>query len=372
VTKVAVIGGGVVGVAVTRALALAGVEATLLERLERLAGGASGGNSGILHTGFDSPAGELESRLIQRGAELREGLLDTLGVPVWRCGARMTPRDEEQRAAVLELHENARAAGIETTLGARGDLHVPGESVTDPVLYTRALAACAVAAGAELRLGARVVGLEARGAEIEVAIEGDARPLRVEVVVNCAGLYADEIARMVGDDRFAIYPRKGEFLVFSQPGGRLEEILLPIPSKLGKGVLVFPTVDGHVIAGPTAREREDKEDRSVEGDARELILTRALSICPSLAGQEPIAAYAGLRPAGRGVNYVIEPSPNAERLLHVAAIRSTGLSACLGIAEHVLALLAGRGLVEPRPAPTSPRMQRVPDADGSPWWKLAR
>src|ERR1700682_5716546 len=110
-------------------------------------------------------------------------------------------------------------------------------------------------------------------------------------------------------------------------GEPLEQILLPVPSPLGKGVLVFPTIDREIIAGPTAREREDKRDWSVEADAAELILARAIGMYPPLQRAEQIGAYAGLRPAGRNANYVIESSRTLPGLIHVAAIRSTGLSA---------------------------------------------
>ncbi len=144
-TQVAVIGGGVVGCAVAHALARRGVEAVLLEAELGLALGASGTNSGILHTGFDSTPGELETRLILRAAALREELLDELGVSVWRCGARLTPGGAEEHAAVARLAENARANGVEIRLGQDGTLIVPGESVSDPVAYVHALAGAAQA-----------------------------------------------------------------------------------------------------------------------------------------------------------------------------------------------------------------------------------
>ncbi len=165
-----------------------------------------------------------------------------------------------------------------------------------------------------------------------------------------------------------VYPRKGEFLVFRPPpGAGLEQILLPVPSELGKGVLVFPTTDRLLIAGPTAREREDKRDWSVELDAAELILPAARRMYPALDLADRIGAYAGLRPAGRGANYVISSSGALPALLHVAAIRSTGLSASLGIGEYVVSLLADRALIEPehpRPLPAPPAR-----APAHPWWE---
>ncbi|HWW89849.1 MAG TPA: FAD-dependent oxidoreductase [Solirubrobacteraceae bacterium] len=369
-TRVAVIGGGVVGCAVAHALARRGVEVVLLEAETALALGASGTNSGILHTGFDSPPGELETRLILRSAALREELLGELGVPVWRCGARLAPDGDDEQSEVRRLAERAGANGVEARLLSDGSLTVPGEAVTDPVAFVHALAAAARAGGTEVRLGTRVSGLSrAPGQELLLELVSG-EPLRARAAVNCAGLFADEVAHLAGENPVRIYPRKGEFLVFSAPRGEtLERILLPVPGALGKGVLVFPTLDREVVAGPTAREREDKQDWSVEADASELILPRAIRMYPALERAVQIGAYAGLRPAGRDANYVIEASQTLPWLVHVAAIRSTGLSASLGIAEHVVGMLAEQGAIEPRPPrplPVAPQ----PTPAGR-WWQRA-
>lgn len=376
---VAVIGGGVVGAAVARALAARGTSVVLIEAAPGLALGASGTNSGILHTGFDSIAGELETELLLRAAQLRPALLERLAVPVLVCGARLAPHDSAERRAVAALLANARANGVSAELDADGALHVPDESVTDPVALVHALAADAQHHGAEVRLGAAVEAIEPAAAgslSLSLAgggagssgvgvdggvgdggvggggVGGGGGRVRVRAAVNCAGLFADEVARMAGDDSFSVYPRKGEFLVFDPPsGGRLAEILLPVPTARGKGVLVFPTVDGQVIAGPTARDREDKRAWSVEPDAAELISCKATRAWPPLADCTLAGSYAGLRPAGRGVNYVIERSRALPSLVHVAAIRSTGLSASLAIGEFVARMLADAGLVATEPEP---------------------
>ncbi len=370
-THVAVIGGGVVGCAVAHALARRGVEVVLLEAELGLALGASGSNSGILHTGFDSAPGELETQLILRSAALREELLDELGVSVWRCGARLAPSSEEERAAVARLAENARANEVEVLLEENGSLTVPGETVSDPVAYVHTLAGAAQAGGATIVLGARVRGISAaEGGCLAMTLDTGER-LRVRAAVNCAGLYADELARSAGDKLPDVYPRKGEFLVFAAPQDPpLEQILLPVPSALGKGVLVFPTLDRRaLIAGPTAREREDKRDRSVEADAAELILAKARRMYPALEGLEPIGSYAGLRTAGRDANYVIEGSRTLPALVHVAAIRSTGLSASLGIGEYVVAMLAEAGAISPGPVRALPTP--APPAPNDRWWERA-
>ncbi|MEN3282754.1 MAG: glycerol-3-phosphate dehydrogenase [Solirubrobacteraceae bacterium] len=363
---VAVIGGGVVGAAVTYALARRGVSAVLLEAQDELALAASGTNSGILHTGFDSMPGELETRLIMRAGELRDAVVDELGVPVLRCGAVLRPRvGGGDAATIASLAAAARANGVAVTVRDDRSLHVPGEAVTDPVVYTLALAGAAAAAGADVRTGARVQAIERGGGPLVLRAGDDA--VACDLAVNCAGLHADFVARLVGDDSFEIYPRKGEFLVFDSPTGRpLAEILLPVPTKRTKGVLVFPTIDGKVVAGPTAHDQTDKDDWTVRDEGRAEVLAKAAAMLPELEGREPIAAYAGLRPAGRDANYVIGPSPACSQMINVAAIRSTGLTASLGIAEHVVGLLAGQGLELGADRPLAPASGPAPSG---PWWR---
>lgn len=342
-TRVAVIGAGVVGSAVALALARRGAQVTVLEAEREPGLAASGTNSGILHTGFDSAPGELETDLIIRSAKLRDPMLEVLGVPVLRCGAEMRQANDVEREAVAVLAANAARNGVRVTHRDNGVLEVPGEAVTDPVRFTLALAAAATRHGAELRTGFAVDAI--RVDDDRLLIESAEREeLDFAIGVNCAGLGAGRVARMVGDDSFTIFPRKGEFLVFDPSDGPPESILLPVPTKRTKGVLVFPTIDGKVVAGPTAIDGDDPGDWSVRTEAREEIVDRARTIYPPLAAAEPVFAYAGLRPAGRGSNYVIGPSPACARLINVAAIRSTGLTASLGIAERVAGLVGAAGV----------------------------
>jgi glycerol-3-phosphate dehydrogenase len=354
-----------VGSATALALARRGASVIVLEAEIEAGMAASGTNSGILHTGFDSVPDELETELILRAARLRDPVLEGLGVPVRRCGAVVRPRDDSERRTVAALEANARRNGVEASLREDGALAVPGEAITDPVAYTLGLVAAARRHGAELRFGFRVAAVERNDGFRLFDVGGE--EVSTQLIVNCAGLRADEVASLCGDESFEVYPRKGEFLVFDSPGETpLERILLPVPTKRTKGMLVFPAIDGHVIAGPTAVDGEDKDDWSVRPEARAEILRSVTPMWPALEGAEPVAEYAGLRPAGRGVNYLIGPSAACPRLVNVAAIRSTGLTASLGIAERVSAIVGGLGValgdeqpLRPGPAPEL----------GSPWWR---
>ncbi len=360
------IGAGVVGCAVALALARRGATVALLEAEPEPGLGASGTNSGILHTGFDSPPGELETELILASGAMRDDLLDALGIPVLRCGALMRAADESQWATVSAEAATARRNGVAVIEPGRGTLEIPGETVTDPVAYVLALAAEAQRHGAVLRTRFRVAAID-RGSDGLTVRAPDGTAVQGAVAVNCAGLEADEVARLVGDESFSIFPRKGEFLVFDPPPGeQLERILLPVPSAHTRGVLVFPTIDGHVIAGPTAVDQDDKRDWSVRAEATAEIMPKAISMYPALRAAEPVAAYVGLRPAGRGVNYMIGPSPACPKLVNVAAIRSTGLSASLGIGQRVAEIVGSLGVgLGPEQALRGGEPPRVE----GPWWQ---
>lgn len=364
--EVAIVGAGVVGSAVALALARRGATVAIVEADPEPALAASATNSGIMHTGFDSKPGELETELILRSAVLRSHVINALKVPVLHCGALVRARTPAEQGSVAELAENARRNGVPAILDRNGALSIPGETVTDPVAFTLALAGAAERQGAQLFTSWRVAAIEQAASKLTLEADSGER-LSARILVNCAGLSADAVARLAGDDSFAIYPRKGEFLVFEPPNNEpLGHILLPIPSTSTKGVLVFPTIDGMVVAGPTAVDQIDKDDWAVRPEARAEILPKAAAMYPPLVDAEPVFAYAGLRPAGRGVNYLIARSRTSEQLINVAAIRSTGLSASLGIAERVAELVAARGIQlapekELEPHPTSP--------PAGPWWR---
>ena len=341
---------------------------TLLEAEPEPGLAASGTNSGIVHTGFDSAPGELETRLILRSAELRDPVLEALGIPVLRCGALLRPGrrrgalDRGTAGAERRAQRGGGGARAPTARsGARRGRDRSGR------LHAARWSAPRERLGAEVRTGWRVAALRRVTDGLELEAAGGER-LRARVIVNCAGLHADEVARTGRRRLVRDLPAQG-----GVPGVRparrppLERILLPVPTAGTKGVLVFPTLDGKVVAGPTAVDREDKDDWSVRPEAAERDPAKAVRMYPPLEGAEPIAAYAGLRPAGRGVNYADRPVAGVPGLVNVAAIRSTGLTASLGDRRARGGLVAGLGVRARRPRPPLPSAGRR-QRDG-PWWR---
>lgn len=363
----AIVGAGVVGCAVALELARHGVSVALLEAESEPALAASGTNSGILHTGFDSPAGELETELILASNRARGSLVRSLGIPVVRCGAVIRAGHKGGRERLAAIAEAARRNKVTVRRPDDHTLQIPDEAVTDPALYTLALAAEAKRQGAELRTGFALAAVDRSGRALNLRA-ANGHTVGCRALVNCAGLRADAVASLLGDDSFSIYPRKGEFLVFEPPDGPLAQILLPIPGERTRGVLVFPTLDGKIIAGPTAVDLVDKDDWSVRPQARDEVVAKAVPMYPALAQAEPLAAYAGLRPAGRGVNYLIARSRACPDLINVAAIRSTGLSASSGIALRVTRLVGTLGIR--LGARRKLQGGELPPLD-APWWRRA-
>jgi glycerol-3-phosphate dehydrogenase len=219
-------------------------------------------------------------------------------------------------------------------------LAVPDESVICPWTVPLAFATEAVRSGVELRLGTRVTGVTA--ADDGFVLSATGGPLRCRWAVNAAGLGSDIVDRMFGGEGFTIRPRKGELIVFDKLARRLlHSIVLPVPTARTKGVLVAPTVYGNVLVGPTAEDVEDRADLSTTAAGLSSLLAAGRKILPGLAAEEVTASYAGLRAATDHSDYVIRVSG---RYACAAGIRSTGLSAALGIAEHVVAELAEAGL----------------------------
>ncbi|MDQ0792617.1 FAD-dependent oxidoreductase [Streptomyces sp. B1I3] len=355
---VTVVGAGVVGAAIARELAGHRLRTALVEASDDVGNGTSKANTAILHTGFDAVPGSLEGRLVREGHELLAAYAARTGIPVERVGALLVAWDDEQLATLPGLlakaarngYHAARLIGAQELRerephlgpGALGALEVPDESIICPWTTPLAFATQAVRAGVHLHLNCRVRGIagDAGGHTLSTS----RGPLRTRYLVNAAGLYADEVDRLLGHEEFTVTPRRGQLIVFDKLArGLVDHILLPVPTAAGKGVLVAPTVFGNVLLGPTS---EDLDDRTATGSTAEglhLLREKGRRIVPALLDEEVTAVYAGLRAGTGQEDYRIRDHPG-RRYVTVGGIRSTGLTASMAIARHVTGLLAGIGL----------------------------
>ncbi|MGW1805227.1 FAD-dependent oxidoreductase [Streptomyces sp. NPDC002078] len=355
---VAIVGAGVVGCAVARELARhPGLGVALVEAQDDVGQGTSKANTAILHTGFDAAPGTLEARLVREGYDRLGAYAAEAGIPVERVGALLVAWDEEQLAALPRLAAKAERNGYHDTRrlgpeelyarephlgpGALGALHVPGESIICPWTTTLAYATQAVHAGVDLHLKTAVHGLSRDAGHLLTTSRGT---LRARYLVNAAGLHADTLDRLLGHEDFTVTPRRGQLLVYDKFARPLvRHILLPVPTALGKGVLVAPTVYGNVLLGPTAEDLDDKRATGSTADGLDGLRTKGRRILPALLDEEVTAVYAGLRAATGQEDYRIAAHPE-QTYVTVGGIRSTGLTASLAIAAHVTGLLADSGL----------------------------
>ena len=365
---VAVIGAGVVGCAVARRLALSGLRTVVVERAVDILAGASKANSALLHTGFDAPPDSLELLCMREGYAEYLAIRERLNLPLLETGAVVVAWSEADLPRLEGIEAQARVNGVadvrrlsRTELLDRephlateclGALLVPGEHVIDPWSAPLAYLRQAVEHGAVVRFDSEVLGGElARGLW---TVRTSTGPVAAQFVVNCAGLFGDLVEeRLLGDTAMTIRPRKGQFVVFDKAAAKLlRTIILPVPSERTKGVVLARTIFGNLLVGPTAEEQDDRERATVEHAQLAALIDKAVAMVPALAGMPVTSTYAGLRPATERKEYRLRHEPERQWLT-VGGIRSTGLTAALGLAAHVARLLGveaptGDGLAWPR------------------------
>jgi glycerol-3-phosphate dehydrogenase len=271
--NVCVIGGGVVGCAIARELSHYKLSVALVEAANDVGTGTSKANTAILHTGFDTTPGSLESKLLARGYERMEAYAADTDIPVERTGALLVAWNHEQGDRLPLIIETAHENGVhdlevltdqqvydrEPNLGrgVTAGVLVPGESIICPFTPVLAYVTEAIENGLELFLENKVTAIEIE-ADCSTVVTNRQR-IRARWVINAAGLYADAIDAMIGTPAFSVTPRRGQLIVFDRLARSLiSHIILPIPTERTKGVLVSPTVFGNILLGPTAEDLEDK------------------------------------------------------------------------------------------------------------------
>lgn len=380
---VAVVGAGVVGCAIARALGHHELDVALVEAREDIGASTSKANTAILHTGFDAKLGSIEAGLVRRGYALLRDYAVATGIPVEPLGALLVAWDAEQLAALPGLRASAERNGYgESRIlspwdvytrephlgpGALGALAVPGECIICPWTTSLAFATEAVRDGVVLLLGTQVRGVERR--EDWHVLRTSRGELRARWLVNAAGLFSDSVDRMMGHRGFTVTPRRGELIVYDKLARALvSSVLLPVPSKLGKGVLVSPTVYGNVMIGPTAEDLHDKRDTASSASGMSGLLAKGRRILPELLHEEVTAVYAGLRAATEHSDYQLASYP-VDRYVRVAGIRSTGLTASMAIAERVVEEVSEAGVPMQRKGELAgpPRMPNIGESFPRPY-----
>ena len=353
---VAVIGAGVVGGMVAREVTKYTKNVCILEKESDVALGATRANSAIVHAGFDAKEGTLKARLNVRGSKMMEEVCKKLGVKYKKNGSLVVGFSDEDRETLKGLLKRGTENGVE---GLRilnrpevvmlepniGDdvtvaLHAPTGAIVCPYELCMASVGSAMDNGAELKRNFKVAKIEKTEAGFIVSSDNDS--IEARCVVNCAGVYSDDVARLIGDTSFDVHPRRGEYLLLDREcGAHISHTVFRCPSKMGKGVLVSPTVDENLLVGPTAEDIEDKTDTKTTSEGLAKVRALASAQVKNINFSKVITSFTGLRSVGSTGDFIINmPTPG---FVNAAGIESPGLSSAPAIAEYVASLLLDVG-----------------------------
>lgn len=379
---IAVVGAGVVGGLIARTLAAYQLDLCILEEQQDVALRASSANSAIIHAGFDAKEGTLKAKLNVRGAEMMEEVCRELGVKYKNNGSLVIAFNDEDLAALkvlydrgvtngvkeLQLLDRAALVALEPNISknAVGALYAPTAGIVCPYGLTIAAVGNAMDNGATLKTNFKVTEIEDLGGYFRVT-SASGKSVDARVIINAAGLFADEIAKLAGDDSFTVHARRGEYILLDKEcGSAVKNTIFRTPSKMGKGILVTPTVDGNLLMGPTSLDISDKDDRSTTEEGLSVVLKEAMENVEGLAPGKTITSFCGLRAVGSTGDFIINmPRP---RFVNVAGIESPGLSSAPAIAEYVVELLGENGFIFKKKGkkkydPTRPSAHAFREAD---------
>ncbi len=360
---VIIIGAGVIGSAIAWRLARHDLNVAVVERDDDVASATSKANSGIIHAGYDPEPGTLKAGLNVRGNKLYPDLCRELGVDYLACGS-MVIAHEGQEEKLEKLLLRGRQNGVEdmaiisrdklldmepnVAAEATSALYAPSAAVVSPYQLTVALAENAALNGVEFMFNTPVEDVLVEEGRVTGVRCGE-NIFAAPIVINAAGVHADRLAQLAGAERYDITPRKGEYLLLDKAmEGFVRQVLFPVPRGSSKGVLVVPTVEGNILAGPTAWDTEDREDVATTPQGLEEIRREAPWLVSGISWGKVIGSFAGLRAVADNDDFIIRASARVNGWIDVGGIQSPGLASAPAIAERVEHLVGGLTELNPR------------------------
>ncbi len=347
---IAIVGAGVTGAMTARELSKYNLRIALLEKCNDVAMGATKANSGIVHAGFDAAEGSLMAKMNVEGCALMPETCKKLHVPYVNNGSLVVAFSEEEMEHLNVLYNRGKANGVpelkilskeellnmEPNLNHEsfGALHAPTAGIVCPYELTIAAAECAVSNGVEFIRNCEVKAVETT--ETHLVLDTTQGKIEAKYVINAAGVFSDDLARMAGDDSISITARKGEYFLLDRAvGDTVSHTIFQCPSKMGKGILVSPTVDGNLLVGPTAEDIEDKSNVNTTNSGLNDVKKYAVKSVPSVNTRNAITSFSGLRAHAAAHEFLIGISEKNSRLINAAGIESPGLSSAPAIAKYI-------------------------------------
>ena len=352
-----IIGGGAVGCAVARYLSCYRLSICLVERGEDVCVGTSKANSAICHAGFDAPVGSAKARFNVEGSRMMEGLSQELDFPYRRCGSLVLCFDEAELPHLRELLERGVQNGVEgleildraalralepaVSDKAVAALWAPTGAVLCPFGMTIALAENAAANGCAFRFNTEVARIERRDGFFRLHTGGDCIDTRV--VISAAGVYGDALHNQLCADKLTIVPRRGEYCLLDRTCGQMvQHTIFQLPSAMGKGVLVTPTVHGNLLVGPTAVDQPDKDRTATTAEGLRSVAETAAKSVENLPMRDVITSFAGLRAHLSGPEDDFIVGESTDGFFEAVGIESPGLSSAPAIGRYLAELAAAK------------------------------
>jgi glycerol-3-phosphate dehydrogenase len=357
---VLIIGGGVIGCSIASELSRYELNVTMLEKESDVCGGASKANSGVIHSGIYSQPGSLKAKLCVKGNELFKAFCEELGVEFQRTGKLVVARNEKEIEELEKLKDTGDKNGVyglefvnknelkqlEPNIEVKKALIVPSAGIVSPYELTIALAENAWENNVKINLNSKVLQISKKKNSFEVKTAHNT--FYTKWVINCAGLYCDEIAGMVGIKKYKVYPCRGEYLILDKNFKHLINHLIYPPPQNGSGGLgihLTPTFEGNILIGPSAEYIEDKEDTRTTKAGMDRLLSDAASILKNLPKDAYIQSYAGIRcklvpkDSKMPEDFIIEEDEKIKGFINLMGIESPGLSAAPTIAKMVVDII---------------------------------
>ncbi len=355
---VAIIGAGIVGLSIARRLSRFKLRIAILEKEPDVTMGATKANSAIVHGGFAESSEKQKGRLCYKGRVQYTKLERELHFGFQETGSLVFTTQEEDLNKLRALYENGLRNGLddleilnrEQALAIEPNLnpdvlyalHCKGAGICSPYEMAIAMAENAVKNGAELFLNTPVTGIAEQNHVFTLFSPGAC--FQARYVINCAGISAAEVSAMAVPTAFEIKPRTGEYILLARGAGKLlGTVVFQMPTKMGKGILVTPTVHGNLLLGPDAIDEPGTYDRSTHVERLAEIYRHALYTTSKININQFIRSFAGVRAVATGDDFILEES-KTKGFIQAAGIQSPGLTSAPAIADRMVEILADAGL----------------------------
>jgi glycerol-3-phosphate dehydrogenase len=347
---IVIIGAGVIGSLIARNLSQYQLDVLVLEKENDVGDVTSMANSAIVHSGYDPVPGTKKALYNVEGNAMYPALCRDLDVPFGPVGSLTIALNPEQVEVLKDLQKRGSANGVETKLlsaaevkamepnispDVQGALLCPSAGIVNPFTLTAHAMENALDNGVQLHLGEAVTAIQHDKDHFIVTTSKGV--YESKIVINCAGLHSEEIAKMIEPVDWKINPRKGEYYVLDHYApGLVNHVLFPLPSEKGKGILVTMTTSGNYLVGPSSETIDDKEDFSTDALTLADVKRQATMMVPNIPFREQIRVFAGLRATPSTHDFIIEAAKSAPNFINVAGIESPGLASSPAIAMHVV------------------------------------